>query len=259
MPRSTISAMGQAGRAVAPGEEDRLRGGRAGGALAIGGHLAVCGALEDGVLRQRHRAEIGHEERRAKPLAERVQACDRGGPLQRGPAARAATAERRAYEKASDLNSPELLQGGEQVVRLMLCYFMHRTTVHHRHGGGSNWPLGLGGPLGLALLTSQSASRLRLCCAPAGKECGRGAISGQAGALRASHGRGHAQQLDALGPAAAQRLGQRQLQRRPTARVGQHMQLICACTRTLEDPPGSYCMFSARHTCAHACQHAMAC
>ncbi len=60
---------------------DRPCSGRARGALAIGGHLAVCGALEDGVLRQRHRAEVGHEQRRAEPRAERVQACDRGGPL----------------------------------------------------------------------------------------------------------------------------------------------------------------------------------
>ena len=41
--------------------------------------LAVGHALENNVLGQGHRAEVGHEQQRSEPHAQRVQACMRKG------------------------------------------------------------------------------------------------------------------------------------------------------------------------------------
>jgi hypothetical protein len=82
MPRSVTSPWVKQ-RAIVPGEQAD-RAAAAQGARWRWGHLAVCGALEDGVLGQRHRPEVGHKQRRAEPRAECIQACGRGGRCSAG-------------------------------------------------------------------------------------------------------------------------------------------------------------------------------
>lgn len=43
--------------------------------VAVGARLAIRHALEDHVFRQRHRAEVCHEQLRPQPRAQRVQTC----------------------------------------------------------------------------------------------------------------------------------------------------------------------------------------